>query len=112
MSGAPTTCARRERAGRWQSGSDSVLLVRGNDGVLRGFYNVCRHRGHELLPCGAEGTGKFIRCPYHAWVYDTSGDLYGVPPTHEGDVSDTSQYSLVAARDARVARLRVRQRVR
>jgi Rieske 2Fe-2S family protein len=79
-------------------GTDSVLLVRGADGLLRGFYNVCRHRGHELLPCGAEGSGKFIRCPYHAWVYDTSGNLYGVPPTHEGDLSDPSQYSLVAAR--------------
>ena len=78
-------------------GSDSVLLVRGHDDVLRGFYNVCRHRGHELLPCGAQGSGKFIRCPYHAWVYDTSGNLYGVPPTHSDDVADPSQFSLVAA---------------
>ncbi len=78
-------------------GSDSVLLVRGHDGLLRGFYNVCRHRGHELLPCGAQGSGRFIRCPYHAWVYDTAGDLYGVPPTHTEDVHDTSQFSLVAA---------------
>ena len=34
-------------------GTGSVLLVRGEDGVLRAFANTCRHRGHELLPCGA-----------------------------------------------------------
>ena len=34
-------------------GDDAVLLVRGDDGVLRGFFNVCQHRAHELAPCGA-----------------------------------------------------------
>ncbi|MGH2545964.1 MAG: Rieske 2Fe-2S domain-containing protein, partial [Actinomycetota bacterium] len=33
-------------------GAEAVLLVRGADGALRGFFNTCRHRGHELLPCG------------------------------------------------------------
>jgi glycine betaine catabolism A len=47
-------------------GRESVLLVRGEDGALRAFYNVCRHRGHELLPVGGEACGKFVRCPYHA----------------------------------------------
>jgi glycine betaine catabolism A len=80
-------------------GSEGVLAVRGKDGVLRGFYNVCRHRGHELLPCGSSATsGGFIRCPYHAWVFDTAGDLYGVPPSHEADVTDKSQFSLVPVR--------------
>jgi Rieske 2Fe-2S family protein len=80
------------------TGGDGVLVVRGKDGVLRGFYNVCRHRGHELLPCGSSASGGFIRCPYHAWVFDTAGDLYGVPPSHEADVPDRSQYSLVPVR--------------
>jgi len=44
-------------------GRESVLLVRGEDGDLRAFYNVCRHRGHELLPVGGEACGKFVRCP-------------------------------------------------
>ena len=79
-------------------GGDGVLVVRGKDGVLRGFYNVCRHRGHELLPCGSTATGGFIRCPYHAWVFDTAGDLFGVPPSHEADVPDKSQFSLVPVR--------------
>ena len=47
-------------------GREGVLLVRGDDGVLRGFYNVCRHRGHELLECGASRNQRGIKCPYHA----------------------------------------------
>ncbi len=73
-------------------GDDSVLLVRGEDGVLRGFFNVCAHRGHELLGCGAGATGRFITCPYHSWVFDLDGSLHKVPPAHEeafreGDLS-------------------------
>ena len=51
----------------------SVVAVRGEDGALRAFYNVCKHRGHELLK-GA-GTTKRITCPYHAWVYGLDGRL-------------------------------------
>ena len=46
----------------------SVVAIRGADGELRAFYNVCKHRGHELLE-GA-GTTRLVTCPYHAWVYD------------------------------------------
>src|SRR5262249_4956420 len=64
--------ARARRAVR--AGDDTVLLVRGEDGVLRGFYNVCRHRGHELMPCDIDGgrvvSSRFIACPYHNWTYD------------------------------------------
>ena len=52
----------------------SVVAVRGEDGRLRAFYNVCQHRGHELLQ-GA-GTTKLITCPYHAWVYALDGRLH------------------------------------
>ena len=79
----------------YQVGTEGILVVRGTDGVLRGFYNSCRHRGHELLPVDGEATGKLIRCPYHAWVFTTEGHLRGVPPTHEGDVTDLSKHSLV-----------------
>ena len=50
-----------------------VLLVRGKDRRLRGFYNVCMHRGHVL----AEGRGNksIYTCPFHAWSYDTTGEL-------------------------------------
>jgi Rieske 2Fe-2S family protein len=79
----------------YQVGTEGILVVRGTDGVLRGFYNSCRHRGHELLPAGGEASGKLIRCPYHAWVFTAEGELRGVPPTHEGDVTDLSEHSLV-----------------
>ena len=56
-------------------GAGSVLLVRGDDGTLRAFANTCRHRGHELLPCGEGARHKMIICPYHAWTYSLAGEL-------------------------------------
>jgi Rieske 2Fe-2S family protein len=57
------------------TGTGGVLLVRGEDGVLHAFANTCRHRGHELLPCGEGTQQKMIICPYHAWTYTLAGDL-------------------------------------
>ena len=52
----------------------SVFAVRDSDGELRAFYNVCKHRGHELL--AGDGNTKVITCPYHAWVYNLDGTLH------------------------------------
>ena len=54
-----------------------VLVVRGEDGVARGFLNVCRHRGSQV----AQGRGRRKRfvCPYHAWTYGTDGQLLRIP---------------------------------
>jgi phenylpropionate dioxygenase-like ring-hydroxylating dioxygenase large terminal subunit len=54
-----------------------VVVVRDTDGVLRAFYNVCRHRGHLLVE-GKGNTTRF-RCPYHAWTYKLSGELGWAP---------------------------------
>ena len=59
-----------------------LLIVRGGDGVARGFRNTCRHRGAPVMTtangnCG-NGGGKMI-CHYHGWTYDTRGALVGVP---------------------------------
>ncbi len=51
----------------------NVFVIRGRDGALRAFYNVCQHRGHELLR--GEGRTNVITCPYHAWAYDFEGTL-------------------------------------
>ena len=59
------------------TGQGGVLLVRGEDGEVRAFANSCRHRGHELLPCGQSAREKAIVCPYHAWTYSLSGSLQG-----------------------------------
>jgi phenylpropionate dioxygenase-like ring-hydroxylating dioxygenase large terminal subunit len=56
-------------------GTAGVLLTRDEDGVLRAFANTCRHRGHELLPCGASAQQRVIICPYHAWTYGLDGSL-------------------------------------
>jgi len=60
-----------------QVGHYSIALVRGDDNVIRGFHNVCRHRGAKILD--DNGTCTKLRCPYHAWVYDLEGSLKSVP---------------------------------
>jgi choline monooxygenase len=60
-----------------RAGHVPVLLARGRDGVLRGFVNVCRHRGSLL--CAGEERRETIQCPYHAWTYDLDGSLRSAP---------------------------------
>ncbi|MCY3632295.1 MAG: aromatic ring-hydroxylating dioxygenase subunit alpha [bacterium] len=63
-----------------------VLLTRGADGAARAFLNVCRHRGSPLCEAGS-GSAQRLTCPYHAWSYDTAGDLVGMFGAHTfGDV--------------------------
>lgn len=53
---------------------ENILVVRGRDNVLRAFYNVCPHRGHQLL--AGDGRAKnVITCPYHAWAFKLDGEL-------------------------------------
>lgn len=52
---------------------EPLLIVRGNDGVLRGFYNVCRHRAGP--PAEGCGSRKLFRCGYHGWTYGLDGKL-------------------------------------
>src|SRR5262245_12471678 len=54
--------------------ADSILIVRGDDGMIHGLHNVCRHRGTRL--CAKEsGHVNRIVCPYHQWVYSRQGTL-------------------------------------
>src|SRR5258707_313562 len=72
---------------------ESILVVRGDDLVLRAFYNVCRHRGSELC----EGTGQFksvIKCPYHSWCYALDGRLVGTPNVGRDEGLDRQSYGL------------------
>jgi choline monooxygenase len=57
---------------------EPILVVRGEDTVLRGFFNVCRHKAAPILnePCG---TVTKLRCRYHGWTYDLAGKLRGTP---------------------------------
>lgn len=70
-----------------------VLVVRGADGELRAFRNVCRHRGAQLMDRG-NGRLKTIRCPYHCWTYSDSGRLLHAPWFGDDADFDPAQWSL------------------
>jgi Rieske 2Fe-2S family protein len=79
---------------RTTAASRDVILVRGRDGVLRGFHNVCRHRGAALC---LEETGRLrraIRCMYHAWTYDFDGRLIAAPNADEMPDLPKEQFGL------------------
>jgi choline monooxygenase len=57
---------------------EPLVLVRGGDGALRGFFNVCRHHAAEV-ETRREGKTHLFRCPYHGWTYSLEGELKGVP---------------------------------
>ncbi len=57
---------------------ESVIAIRGDDGKVRAFTNVCRHRAMRLVE-GPAGCARKLVCPYHAWTYDSDGRLTGVP---------------------------------
>jgi choline monooxygenase len=57
---------------------EPVLVIRGEDGTLRAFFNVCRHRAARVCPDEC-GTATKLRCRYHGWTYDLAGKLRGVP---------------------------------
>jgi Rieske 2Fe-2S family protein len=77
---------------------ESVFVTRNRDGELRGFYNVCAHRGTKLLDdepaCGH--LGKALKCPYHAWSYDLDGRVLATPNVHEDEHFERSDYHLQA----------------
>lgn len=71
--------------GEWRSLEylgESVIVIRGDDGQVRAFSNVCRHRGSRLVD-GSGGCAKVLTCPYHAWSYARDGRLVGVPHRQE-----------------------------
>jgi phenylpropionate dioxygenase-like ring-hydroxylating dioxygenase large terminal subunit len=83
-------------AGEWRTLEylgESVIVIRGDDGQLRAFANVCRHRGSRLLD-GNGGCAKVLTCPYHAWSYSRDGQLVGVPHRHEYPGLRTEDYGL------------------
>jgi glycine betaine catabolism A len=64
-----------------RAGNQGVLLIRDAEGSLRGFFNTCRHRGHELLNRGEAINRNVVRCPYHRWTYGLDGTFLGGPGT-------------------------------
>jgi Rieske 2Fe-2S family protein len=74
---------------------ESLIVVRDQRAVIRGFYNVCRHRGTRLKE-DACGHVSAIQCPYHAWTYGLDGRLIGAPHMDQVPGFDKGDYSLHA----------------
>ena len=85
---APGAYLATEIAGR------PIVVLRDREGVLRAFYNVCKHRAHHLLE--GEGEATRIMCPYHAWVYDLAGQLRRAPETENLEGFDPGEICLDA----------------
>ncbi|WP_428268788.1 aromatic ring-hydroxylating oxygenase subunit alpha [Haliangium sp.] len=86
-----------DRPGRFflhQVGAESVILTRDHSGAVRGFYNVCRHRGARLCSADGDAPGGF-RCVYHGWTYGHDGRLAGAPNMAEVAGFDRADYPLV-----------------
>ena len=77
------------------SGAKGILLVRDEDEVVRAFANVCRHRGHELLACGATIKRRGVVCPYHSWSFKLNGELRKAPGF---DDLNTAEFGLTELR--------------
>ncbi len=73
-----------------QVDTDSLIVMRGEDGAVRALHNVCRHRGSQIVAPG-RGSAKRLVCPYHQWTYDTKGALSFCRGMQE---LDKSQFSL------------------
>jgi phenylpropionate dioxygenase-like ring-hydroxylating dioxygenase large terminal subunit len=73
---------------------ESVIVIRGDDGKVRAFSNVCRHRGSRLVD-GNSGCARILTCPYHAWSYGRDGCLVGVPHRNEYPGLETEKLGLL-----------------
>ena len=77
---------------------EPVVVVRGKDGVLRAFFNVCRHRGGPLAL--EDGCSQALQCKYHGWTYLLDGSLRGVPQWDRVELFDRKDFGLVPLRVA------------
>lgn len=76
---------------------EPVVIVRGQDGALRGFFNVCRHHAAAVMT-EAEGRCSVMQCPYHAWTYGLDGALKGMPEWEGVNNFDRADYGLMPIR--------------
>ena len=79
-------------------GDESVIVMRGDDGTIRAFHNVCRHRGTRLLDDAVGTVPACISCPYHSWTYGLDGKLLTAPLMDEVEGFDKTDYALCPVR--------------
>ena len=73
---------------------ESIIVLRDQGGVVRAFFNVCRHRGTRLCEAARGTLSETIQCPYHAWTYALDGRLIGAPHMQEVPGFDKRDYPL------------------
>ena len=74
---------------------ERALIVRGKDGVVRGFHNLCRHRGSRVV-ADSQGTCKnALVCPFHGWVYNLDGTLRGAARPRSFPDLDKTEFGLM-----------------
>ncbi len=73
---------------------ERVVTLRGSDGVLRSFHNVCRHRAAKIAPDARGACGHRLVCPYHAWSYTLDGALAATPKWQGFDDLDKTKHGL------------------
>ena len=83
------------RCGSATTRSSSCAATTAN---VRAFFNVCRHRGHELMPCGTTAKRAAIHCPYHGWTYAPDGRLRATPRFDPPPDFDPNDFGLVGVR--------------
>jgi Rieske 2Fe-2S family protein len=76
---------------------ESLIIVRGNDDVVRAHFNVCRHRGTRMCEEKKGTFGGSIMCPYHAWTYGLDGSLLAARNMQTVEGFDRSHFSLAHA---------------
>ena len=94
--GPASAVARRGQVATASIAGNPILVARGDDGKLRGFYNVCRHRGGPLAV--EADTCKVLQCKYHGWTYTLDGALRGVPQFDRVELFDKKDYGLLPIR--------------
>ncbi len=77
-------------------GAESVIVVRGQNGELLAFLNVCRHRGAQICTATSGQVKGSFQCRYHAWTYGLDGSLLGAPNILNTETFDRSTYGLQA----------------
>ncbi len=78
-------------------GGEPIVVMRGADGQLRAFFNVCRHHAAEVMTA-CTGTASKMRCPYHGWTYAPDGTLIGTPEFDDVQAFEKSDHGLLPIR--------------
>ena len=80
----------------FEMAGESLFCIKGRDGQIRTFYNVCQHRAHQLF--SGEGSTRVVVCPYHAWTYELTGELRAAPNTKSAPGFEKSSVCLTEVR--------------